>query len=102
MSILGYLIVFSVVLLLATVWVWCLINIVARPDLGIGAKVLWLIGTLVFPIVGVVAYIIFTKKRGPVDDTAAWEDKSAEEIEADAYRASHMTATDRAGDRPLL
>jgi hypothetical protein len=45
--------------------------------------------------------MIFSAKRGPVDDTKLWEDKSAEEIEANAYRASHMTATDRAGDKPL-
>ncbi|HWC29961.1 MAG TPA: PLD nuclease N-terminal domain-containing protein [Dehalococcoidia bacterium] len=101
MSFFMYTLIFMVVFFLAVIWVFCLVQIVARPDLRVWQKVAWIAGILVFPIVGAVAYMIFSAKRGPVDDTKLWEDKSAEEIEANAYRASHMTATDRAGDKPL-
>ncbi len=95
MSIIAYALLFMVVLTLITTWVWCLFQILARPDIRVWAKVLWLVGILVLPFIGAPAYIIYAKRRGPVDDTKEWGDKSAAEIEAEVYRSNNMTASQR-------
>jgi hypothetical protein len=43
---------------LLLIWVLTVVDIVRRPDLGTGAKVLWAIGVLVVPVIGVVVYLI--------------------------------------------
>jgi type VI protein secretion system component VasK len=101
MSTLEYVILFFVAFILAAIWVFCLVQIIARPDLNVGAKILWALAILVFPLIGAAAYIIYSSKRGPIDETQIWEEKSAEEIEEAAYRSSHMTASDRTSDRRL-
>jgi type VI protein secretion system component VasK len=86
---------FFIGLPLLAIWVWCLIQIVARPDLELWSKALWILGILVFPIVGAVVYLISWKKHGPVADTQKWDDKSAEEIEDAVFHSTHMTSEDR-------
>jgi hypothetical protein len=83
------------------IWIWSIIQIIARPDFRVLTKVLWIAAVLFFPIVGTIVYLVYSGKRGPIDETKKWEDMSAEEIEATEYRASHMTATDRAGDQKI-
>jgi hypothetical protein len=98
MSTFEYLLLFFVALPLVVVWVWCLVQIVARPDMRLWEKVLWAVGILVLPVVGAIAYIVVAGKQGPVDETKEWEDKSAREIEAEVYQSSHMTTTQRFDD----
>jgi hypothetical protein len=43
---------------LLIIWVLVLVDIIRRRDLGTGAKVLWALAALVFPIVGVIVYLI--------------------------------------------
>jgi hypothetical protein len=43
---------------LLLIWVLTLVDVVRRPDLGTGAKVLWAIGVLVIPVIGVIVYLI--------------------------------------------
>jgi hypothetical protein len=102
MSFFGYAILFMVGFLVLAIWVWSIVQIVARPDFSVLAKALWIAAVLVFPIVGTIAYLVYSAKRGPIDETKKWEDMSAEEIEAAEYRASHMTATDRSGDQRIF
>jgi type VI protein secretion system component VasK len=102
MSFFGYTILFMAALLVLAVWVWSIVQIVARPDFRVWAKVVWIAAVLVFPIVGTIVYLIYSSKRGPIDETKKWEDMSAEEIEEAEYRASHMTATDRSGDQRIF
>lgn len=94
--------IFLVALPLMAIWIWCVIHIVARPDLRAWAKALWIIGILLLPVIGAVAYLISWKRHGPVDETKAWEGKSAEEIEEAVFHSTHMSAGDTPGDRPYI
>ena len=102
MSFFGYAILFMLGFFVLAIWVWSIIQIVARPDFTVWAKVLWIAAVLIFPIVGTIVYLIYSGKRGPIDETKKWEDMSAEEIEEAQYRASHMTSTDRSGDQRIF
>ncbi len=39
-------------------WGYAIVSLVGRPDLGVGAKLLWLLGILVLPIIGSVLYFM--------------------------------------------
>jgi len=39
-------------------WGYAIVSLIGRPDLGIGGKLLWLIGILVVPIIGSVLYFM--------------------------------------------
>ena len=39
-------------------WGYAIFSLVARPDLGIGAKLLWLLGIIWLPIIGSVLYFM--------------------------------------------
>ena len=39
-------------------WGYAILSLVGRRDLGIGAKLLWLVGILVVPIIGSVLYFM--------------------------------------------
>jgi hypothetical protein len=56
--------VFVIVPLLA-LWIWCIFDAFARPDLKLTAKVLWAVAVLIFPLAGGVAYLIFRARRKP-------------------------------------
>jgi hypothetical protein len=101
-SFLEILIVFFVIMPLFAIWVWCLFHILARPDLSAWAKALWIVGILVLPLIGAIAYLINYKKHGPIDATKEWEGKSAEEIEEEVFHSTHMTSTDRTENTRLF
>jgi Phospholipase_D-nuclease N-terminal len=94
--------VFFIAIPLIAIWVWCVIQIVARPDLQLWGKALWIIGILVLPVIGAVAYLISSRGRAPIDETKDWEGKSAEEIEEAVFHSTHMSATDRSSGRPPM
>jgi hypothetical protein len=39
-------------------WVRAVIDVVRRRDIGVGAKVLWAIGMLVLPLIGLLVYTL--------------------------------------------
>jgi hypothetical protein len=39
-------------------WGYAVVSLVARPDLGIGAKLLWLLGIIVLPLIGSILYFM--------------------------------------------
>jgi Phospholipase_D-nuclease N-terminal len=39
-------------------WGYAIVSLVGRRDLGVGAKLLWLVGILVVPIIGSVLYFM--------------------------------------------
>jgi hypothetical protein len=43
---------------LLIIWVLVLVDIIRRRDLGTGSKVLWALAALVFPIIGVIVYLV--------------------------------------------
>jgi hypothetical protein len=92
---------FFVILPLIAVWVFCAGHILARPDLKMWQKAAWLLGILVLPIVGAAIYLVVWQRHGVIDDTAEWDDKSAEEIEEAVWRDQHMSSTDRMSDTRL-
>ena len=51
--------------LIAWIVVWLIVafRVVQRPDLGVAAKVLWIILILVFPIVGLLVYFLWDAAR---------------------------------------
>jgi Phospholipase_D-nuclease N-terminal len=92
--------VFFVLVPLVAIWVFCVINIVGRPDMKFWTKALWIIGILVLPIIGAVAFLIYLSKRGPVDETKEWEGRSAEEIEDAVFQSRPRSTIDGPGGRP--
>jgi ABC-type uncharacterized transport system permease subunit len=50
------LLVFIIPVLL--LWGYAIVSLVGRHDLGIGAKLLWLLGILLLPIIGAVLYFM--------------------------------------------
>ena len=46
-------------------WGYAIVSLLARPDLGIGAKLLWLVGILLVPIIGSILY--FMLQAGAAD-----------------------------------
>ena len=43
---------------LLLIWVLTVVDLLRRPDLGGGSKVLWAIGVLVLPVIGVIVYLV--------------------------------------------
>lgn len=39
-------------------WGYAIISLASRPDLGIGAKLLWLLGIFLLPIIGSILYFM--------------------------------------------
>jgi Phospholipase_D-nuclease N-terminal len=39
-------------------WGYAIVSLIGRPALGIGAKLLWLIGILIVPIIGSILYFM--------------------------------------------
>jgi hypothetical protein len=39
-------------------WVYAIISLVGRRDLGVGAKLLWVLGILVLPLIGSILYFM--------------------------------------------
>jgi len=39
-------------------WGYAIVSLIGRRDLGIGAKLLWLLGILIVPIIGAVLYFM--------------------------------------------
>jgi type VI protein secretion system component VasK len=95
MSFIAYALLVFVVLALVAVWFWCLVQIVARPDMSFWAKALWIVGILVLPVVGAIAFLIYFRKLGPVNDTKEWDEKSAEEIEQQVFRSENIAGSER-------
>ena len=50
------LLVFIIPVLL--LWGYAIVSLIGRHDLGIGAKLLWLVGIFVLPIIGAVLYFM--------------------------------------------
>ena len=39
-------------------WGYAIVSLVGRRDLGIGAKLIWLVGILILPIIGSIVYFM--------------------------------------------
>ncbi len=50
------LLVFIIPVLL--LWGYAIVSLIGRHDLGVGAKLLWLLGILVLPVIGAVLYFM--------------------------------------------
>jgi hypothetical protein len=46
----------AVIVFFLILWVRAVVDVLRRHDLGAGAKVLWAIGMLVFPFIGLLVY----------------------------------------------
>jgi type VI protein secretion system component VasK len=86
---------FFILLPLVALWVYCIAHMIARPDLKLFQKALWIVAIIVFPFIGSIVYLFMWRRHGPIDETKAWEDKSAEEIEQAVWQSENMSATDR-------
>jgi hypothetical protein len=65
---------------LLLIWILTLVDILRRPDLGGGAKVLWALAALVFPIVGVLVYL-FVRPSQPGERATTLEPVGDESFE---------------------
>ncbi len=55
----GSLLVAAVVVLWLVLWVGAVVDILRRRDLGVGAKLGWIVGVLVLPFIGLLVYSLF-------------------------------------------
>jgi Phospholipase_D-nuclease N-terminal len=46
----------AVIIFFLILWVRAVVDLLRRGDLGVGTKVLWAIGMLVFPFIGLLVY----------------------------------------------
>jgi Phospholipase_D-nuclease N-terminal len=77
-------------LVVAVLWIGCIIDVVTRPDLRLMHKALWTLGILVLPIIGSVVYLI----TRPRNITARKEE--ADEIWGEAADSFPTTWNDAA------
>jgi hypothetical protein len=75
-------------LLIVIVDIAATVDVIRRPDLGGGAKVLWVLLIFILPVVGVIAYVI---ARPSLVDFGENRD--------DAKKAASEAAAERARDR---
>ena len=59
----GTLLVLAAVILWLVLWVGVVIEVVRRGDLGVGAKVGWILVVLILPFIGLFIYALFRAAR---------------------------------------
>ena len=64
------LIILFIFIPLIMLWVFALVDLFARPDLGGGAKVLWMFLIIFLPLLGVLIYFL-TRPTPAVEDVRA-------------------------------
>ena len=64
---------FLVAVPLMVTWLGCVIDVVARPNMGVFAKALWVIAMLVFPFVGCIVYLITRPKEVVVTQPGVYD-----------------------------
>lgn len=60
-----FFLVMIVVMPIVVMWIACLIDVIARPDLSGFAKAAWMLGIIFFPLIGSIVYVIM---RPPLID----------------------------------
>jgi hypothetical protein len=60
----------AIAIIWVLIWVLVVVDLFRRPDWGLVAKLLWALGMLIFPVVGVIAYLI-VRPATPSDVNAA-------------------------------
>jgi len=53
-----FLLVMAICLPITAMWVGCIIDIIARPDIHGGSKALWMLLVIFFPLFGSLIYVI--------------------------------------------
>jgi Phospholipase_D-nuclease N-terminal len=63
LSTLGWILTIVVLTIAFMLWLYCLVEIVARRDLGAGAKLVWALFLIVLAPLAIVAYLLFGRAR---------------------------------------
>lgn len=58
----GFLIFLAVIVVAAAI-MWLIYDVLQRPDMSIGMKVLWMILSILFSIITLFVYVLFFRKR---------------------------------------
>ena len=80
-------------LLIVIVDIAATVDVIRRPDLGVGAKVLWVLLIFILPVLGVIAYVIARPSLVDLGENRDDAKKAASEAAAEGAR-------DRARDLP--
>jgi hypothetical protein len=80
-------------LLIVIVDIAATVDVIRRPDLGVGAKVLWVLLIFILPVLGVIAYVIARPSVVDFGENRSEAKKAASEAAAEGAR-------DRARDLP--
>jgi Phospholipase_D-nuclease N-terminal len=64
---------FLVAVPLIVVWLGCVIDVVARPQMGFFKKALWVIAMLAFPFFGCIVYLITRPKEVVVTEPGTYD-----------------------------
>ena len=87
----AYLIVSLLVFVpLLVLWLWCVVDAIARPDLKLPYKVLWAAIVLFLPLIGGIAYLFFRARAKPV----------VEDLDGTYYEPLRTTHSDMQGPPP--
>jgi hypothetical protein len=74
------------VLLVVIVDIAATVDVIRRPDLGGGAKVLWVLLIFILPVLGVIAYVIARPSLVDFGENRDEAKKAASEAEAERAR----------------
>ena len=58
MSGIAWIVILCFVIPVVILWGYAIVSLVGRPDLEVGAKLLWLLGILILPIIGAILYFM--------------------------------------------
>jgi hypothetical protein len=63
LSAFGWIVIVAVLVVLFVLWLYCLFDVLVRPDLGGGAKAVWALALIVLAPFAIVAYVLFGRVR---------------------------------------
>jgi phospholipase D-like protein len=81
MSGFAWIVILCFVIPVVILWGYAIVSLVGRPDLDIGAKLLWLLGILILPIIGSILYFMLRP--------APQEQHRRAQARQKAHRAAH-------------
>jgi hypothetical protein len=80
---------------LLAIWIGCTLHAIARPDLSIAAKFLWIVAVLALPLIGTVLYIIFYRRRREYIENMPLTDLEKDLYEQPIRTSANDAPTDR-------
>ena len=63
-------VIIAAIVLFVLIWAKFVLDVLRRPDLGVGAKVGWTLGMLVVPLFGILIYLMLKPSDAQIQQNA--------------------------------